>query len=89
MKNKKYYLGWGWGTDEIIEPNMGEFDTYEEALKEAKKSHKEEIEYQREECDNYETVMNTYVFLYEDGQEYKMAEISGLKSRVEEYEWED
>lgn len=90
-KNGRYYLGWGWGSDENFDPDLGEFKTYEEALKEAKKSHKQEIAYQKDECGNTYDVMNTYVFWYRDDYPYLMATISGFRCKVEEfdYEWDD
>lgn len=90
MKNGYYYLGWGWRTDENIEPEMGEYDTYEKALEEAKKSHKNEIAYQREKCgrNSKDEIPSTYVYYIEDGNEYMMAKISGWRSKVEEWEYE-
>ena len=90
MKLKKYYLGWGWGSDENVEPEMGIFFTYDDALEAAKKAHKEEIEYQKSETKNV-SVPNTYVFYYDDDSRsyLLMAKISGKRSKIEEYEYGD
>ena len=89
MELKKYYLGWGWGSDENVEPEMGVFFTYDDALSAAKKAHKEEIEYQKSETKNV-SVPNTYVFYYreDDCRFYTMAKISGKRSSLMEYEYE-
>lgn len=93
MEILKYYLGWGWGDDQNVEPEMGIFFTYEDALSAAKKAHKEEIEYQKSETENI-SVPNTYVF-YCDGDPrsnrnfYLLAKISGKRSKLTEYEYED
>lgn len=92
IKKGFYYLGWGWGTDENIEPGMGEFKTYDEALKAAIESHKDELDYQKRECGarRGDDVQNTLVFYCDpdDGCYYVMAAIGGWRCEIEEYEYE-
>lgn len=90
MKKGKFYIGWGWGTDCTIESTIECFDTYEQALKEAIKSHKDEIRYQKNECGarKGDEIINNYVVFY-DGNEYIMAVVSGWNCAIEEYEYKE
>lgn len=90
MKNNRYYLGFAWPGDEYTLMD-GCYETYEEALKAAKKSHKDELSYQKYECGTQkdEDVPETYVvFVDKDCNEYEMARISGWRSKLEEWEYE-
>lgn len=89
MKDGFYYIGYGWGTDcELLDDSIRHpIATYEEALKKALESHKEELDYQRSIGNKKGDVMNTYVVLYDHG-EYEVAIISGWKSRITEYEYD-
>lgn len=90
MKNNRYYLGYAWPEDEYTLTSEC-YETYEEALKAAKKSHKEELSYQKHKrgTQKDEDVQETYVVLVDkDGNEYEMARISGWRSKLEEWEYE-
>lgn len=90
MRDGFYYIGYGYGTDcELLDEYIRRpIRTYEEALEKAIADHKDELDYQRSIGNKDGEVMNTYVVLYEGGNEYEMATISGWKARVEEYEFE-
>lgn len=90
MKDGYYYIGYGWGTDcTLLDDYIRQpIPTYKEALEKALESHKQELVYQRGIGNKKGEVMNTYVVLYDHG-EYEVAVISGWKSRITEYEYED
>lgn len=96
-KDNHFYVAYGFNGEEprdeidYIGSVNNDFTDYKTALKYAKISHKEEIEYQREEngrkagCE----LLNTYVMKTEKGyNDYEVAMISGWRSKVTEYEWE-
>lgn len=92
MKKGKYYIGYSFENERIEYGDCMGIDTYEEALKEAKESHKDEISFRREERgeDDGCEIQSTYVVYVhpDDGNEYVMAKISGWRSKLEEWEFE-
>lgn len=82
-----YYIGYGWHGDcQILYTRIEDYKT---ALRMALGSHKEEIEYQKDIRGKKEgDVMNMYVVLFYHGNQYIIAEISGWKPKVTEYEYE-
>lgn len=101
-KDNHFYIAYGYDGEEPRDemefvPNgkcdivRNDFTDYKTALKYAKISHKEEIEYQREENGRKDgcELLNTYVMKIEKGyNDYEVAMISGWRSKVTEYEWE-
>jgi hypothetical protein len=106
--NGHYYIAYGFGepTDELEMFNQikgkgfveNDFTDYDTALKYAKKSHKEEVEYQLTETeltsiddigDNGD-IYDDFVMKHEDGYEdYPVARVYGAKCKVERYYYED
>lgn len=96
-KDNHFYVAYGFDSEEprdeidYIGSVKNDFTDYKTALKYAKISHKEEIEYQREENGRKDgcELLNTYVMKIEKGyNDYEVAMISGWRSKVTEYEWE-
>lgn len=85
MENGYY---WAYGYDGDYDYGRW-FRTYEKAFECAKKSHKEEIAYQKElgYSPKYDDIQTDYVILYREGYEpVILAEISGWRNKTRQWE---
>ncbi len=93
LKRGFFYIGYSFDGEDT--PTLGDltpYSDYPSALKAAKKDHKEEIAFQKEErgATKEGEIHNTQVIYIdpESGEWLEMARISGFKSRLQEWTYD-